>query len=281
MKTSNKLLIAFAAALILIPLLGMVYVSQVYYTTGNYKTDEVVKIENFSTPTKNMSSVAITSPFESVNIADAKGMSLNIHLINDANFGLKIPENVKDLISASVDANGQLQIVAKAKPNHQDYVVILIYAPSFKQLDLAQSARLILSAKADSLSLYVSQTEGIRFNNEIQLNKLSLFATNVGEIGVNADQIKSMTLNLKHSNFKSQSNSFDNLSIASSGESKIEIYGNDENDSQYTIKNLVLNTLDQTAVKIEDIKISNCSGSFSDQTKVQMPAINLNQMYKK
>ncbi|MCY1506944.1 hypothetical protein D9M68_412040 [compost metagenome] len=281
MKTSNKLLIAFAAALILIPLLGMVYVSQVYYTTGNYKTDEVVKIENFSTPTKNMSSMAITSPFESVNIADAKGMSLNIHLINDDNFGLKIPENVKDLISASVDANGQLQIVAKGKPNHQDYVVILIYAPSFKQLDLAQSARLIVSAKADSLSLNVSQTEGIRFNNEIQLNKLSLFATNVGEISVNADQIKSMALNLKHSNFKSQSNSFDNLSISTSGESKIEIYGNDENDSQYTIKNLALKTLDQTAVKIEDIKISNCSGSFSDQTKVQMPAVNLNQMYKK
>ncbi len=40
MKTSNKLLIAFASVLILVPLMGMIFVSQVNYKTGTYQEDE-------------------------------------------------------------------------------------------------------------------------------------------------------------------------------------------------------------------------------------------------
>lgn len=48
MKTSNKLLIAFAAALILIPVLGMVIVSATQYKTGSYanQADVVSKVES-------------------------------------------------------------------------------------------------------------------------------------------------------------------------------------------------------------------------------------------
>jgi hypothetical protein len=281
MKTSNKLIIAFALAITLIPLLGMVYVAQVDYVDGEYKVDEVVKTEKFSAPTKNMTSIVITAPFESINIADAKGLSVNIRLVNDEKFGIKIPDIVKDLVSTSVDAKGQLQITVKDKPNHQDYITILIYAPSFKQLNLSQAGGLILMAKMDSLFLNVKQTGSILFDRGTHLDNLSLSTVDVATVNVDNDQIKSMDLNLKNTSFKSEDSSFDNLRITTSGKSEIRIIGDSEKADQYGIKNLVLNTLDQTFVKFEGINIINCSGSFSDQTKVQMPAVNLNQMYKK
>ena len=73
----------------------------------------------------------------------------------------------------------------------------------------------------------------------------------------------------------------DNLSIETHGKSNIEISSYEDKSKAYAVKNLTINTFDVADVKVENIKIDNCSGSFSDQTTVQMPAVNLNQMYKK
>lgn len=281
MKTSNKLIIAFALALTLIPLLGMVYIAQVDYVDAKSSGVDAKTFEQFSTPSNHMVSIAVSTPFESVNIADAKGMYVNIHLINDEKFGIKISKSMNDLISTSVDANGQLQITVKDNPNNQNYITILIYAPRLKQLDLAQADGLDLTTKMDSLSLNVKGTSSIRFNENIHLANLNLSTVDVSEVYVRDTQIKSMVLNLKNTSFKSEDSSFDNVAITTAGKSEIRITGDSEKADKYGIKNLVLNTLDQTFVKLEDINIVNCSGSFSDQTKVQMPAVNLNQMYKK
>lgn len=281
MKTSNKLIIAFASALTLIPLLGMVYVAQVDYVDAKSASVDDKTLAQLSTPSRNMASIAIAEPFETINIADAKGLSVNVQLIKDEKFGIKISEGIKDLIGTSVDANGQLQITIKRKSENRQYITILIYAPKFKQLNLAQASGLDLTAKMDSLSLNVKGTEDIRFTEDTHLTNLNLSAIDVAQVYVRDNQIKSMALDLKNTNFKSEDNSFDHLSITTSGKSEIRVIGDEEKVDKYGIKNLVLHTLDQTFVKFEGINITNCSGSFSDQTKVQMPAVNLNQMYKK
>lgn len=281
MKTSNKLIIAFASALTLIPLLGMVYVAQVDYVDAKSASVDDKTLAQLSTPSRNMASIAIAEPFESINIADAKGLSVNIQLIKDEKFGIKISEGIKDLIGTSVDANGQLQITIKRKSENRQYITILIYAPKFKQLNLAQASGLDLTAKMDSLSLNVKGTEDIRFTEDTHLTNLNLSAIDVAQVYVRDNQIKSIALDLKNTNFKSEDSSFDHLSITTSGKSEIRVIGDEEKADKYGIKNLVLHTLDQTFVKFEGINIANCSGSFSDQTTVQMPAVNLNQMYKK
>ncbi len=288
MKTSNKLLIAFAAALILIPVLGMVIVSATQYKTGSYanQADVVSKVESFNVPTANMTSIAIASAFQSVNVEDAKDLALNIHFIKDEQFGVKISEEYKDLVSAVLDANGQLQLSVKAdkKDNERrmrNYAMIYIYAPNLDSLTVANASDLIVKSTADTLNLKLNKISSFYFDNGTELKQLNLTAVQVKDLTLRRNKIKSVTVAVTDSKFAIESMSLDNVSITTNGSSNVEVYNNEEGKTKQVINNLVLNTTGIADVKIEHTKINNCSGKLSDQTQVQMPAINLNQMYKK
>ncbi len=288
MKTSNKLLIAFAAALILIPVLGMVIVSATQYKTGSYanQADVVSKVESFNVPTANMTSIAIASAFQSVNVEDAKDLALNIHFIKDEQFGVKISEEYKDLVSAVLDANGQLQLSVKAdkKDNERrmrNYAMIYIYAPNLDSLTVANASDLIVKSTADTLNLKLNKISSFYFDNGTELKQLNLTAVQVKDLTLRRDEIKSANVVVTDTKFAIESMSLDNVSITTNGNSKVEVYNNDGNKTPQSIKNLVLVTNGIADVKFENITVNNCSGKLSDQTQVQMPAINLNQMYKK
>lgn len=285
MKTSNKILIAFASALILIPVLGMVIVCATQYKTGTYKAD-IPKIENFSTPTKNMVSLALTSSFQSVNVADSKGLALSIHLIKDDKSGIKIQDKFKDLISATVDANGQLQITIKDQIETESnkmrrYTSIYIYAPSVKSLNVANANDLNITSTADSLTLDMKKLGSLSFDSETHIKQLNLKTVDVERLSFREDDIKSINLDLDKTKLYIESNSFDNAAITTRGNCEVEIGAQYDNARGQTINNLILNTNGIASVKIENTIIKNCAGKFSDETQVQMPAINLNQMYKK
>lgn len=287
MKTSNKILIAFAAALILIPVLGMVIVSATQYKTGSYKDmiDSVHKVENFSTPTKNMETLAVQTSFTTVNIADAKGKVLNIQLIKDEKFGVKVPANYKDLITLSVDANGQLQILIKEEPKSDEnrrgsyYTNIYVYAPSFKALNVSNASDVNVMAVADSLTINVQKSGSIAMDSQAEIKLLNVKTIDVTNVFFRDDNMKSVNLDLNNTKLTASSSSFENLSVLTAGKCEIELEGNYDKTKTYTINNLVLNTTGIADVKLENVTVNNCSGKFSDQTQVQMPAINLNQMY--
>ncbi len=287
MKKSNKILIAFAAALILIPLMGMIYVAQVNYKTGSY-TDEADRVEtsykNFTTPTENLESKSISTAFESINIEDAKRKGLYINFVNDDNYGVKVSKDLKDSIQFNV-VNGQLQITLTAKRDirNRDYATIIVYGKNLKQVNVNNAEFLYFDASADSIQLNVKKSGNVTLNRDVTLNALQITTEEVKGVYVNEIAVKSLTANLNGANFKSVECSYDNLSITASGKAEIEINGSDYNktDKQYLIKNLTITTLNDADFKLENIKVEKCSGSFSDQTKVQMPAVNLNQMYKK
>ncbi len=286
MKLSNKILIAFASALILIPLLGMIYVSQVNYKTGSYSDEQDVTTKSekhFNTPTENMESKAISTAFESINIEDAKRLGIYINFIKDDNYGVKIPKGLKDSISFKVDANGQLQIMfnMKSVENRRNrYTTLLVYGKNIKQVNIANANDVFFDATADSIALNVKKSASISLNKDVTLNSLQITTVEVENLHLNKIAVKSLSVSLNGTNFKSDESSYDNLSITATGKSEIEINGSDS-DSHYLIKNLFINTLNDADFKLENIKVEKCSGSFSDQTKVQMPAVNLNQMYKK
>jgi hypothetical protein len=284
MKTSNKLLIAFASAIILIPILGLVYISRVEYKVGKYTDIVERKIENFSTATKNMTAVAVSTAFQSVNIDDAKGTSIGIRFVKDEKFGIKIPDAYKDLITAQVDATGQLQVAIKtdAKNQDRDYVSILVYAPSLKEVNIANANGSYVTADTDSLTLNVKNSASAGIGSGSHLMKLNLNAVNVPSVRLSNDDVKSLDANLQNTNFMTEQISYDNLKIATSGACDVEIRGDyNDNDNKYTIQKLVVNTVGKADVKLHNIKAMNCSGSFSDETDVQMPAANLKQMFKR
>ncbi len=285
MKKSNKILIAFASALILIPLLGMIYVSQVKYKPGSYSDvqDVATKSEqHFSTPTENMESKAIATAFSSVNIEDAKQLGIYINFVKDENHGIKVPKKLKDSINFNVDANGQLQIRFNMKQmeHNRHYITVIVYSKDLKQVNIANANDLFLDATADSIQLNVRKSGSVSLNKDVTLNALQITTEEVKEVSVNKIAVKSLNVKLNGANFDTSESSYDNLSITATGESEIKINGSD-NDKKYFIKNLFINTLHAADFKLENIKVEKCSGSFSDQTKVQMPAVNLNQMYKK
>jgi hypothetical protein len=284
MKTSNKILIAFASALILVPILGMVYVSRALYKVGSSKDIVEHKIENFNTATAGMTSIQLKSPFQSVSLEDAKGASFGIRFVKDEKFGVKIPDAYKNVITASVDANGQLQLVVKDKQtvdNRNGYISILIYAPNLTDINIANANSAYVTAMIDSLSIRVKKVGSMGIGSETHIGHLSLTATDVQSFRLREDDVKSLTLNLTNANFNSEKNSYDLLSITTAGNCELEINGNNESVNQYSIKNLVLTTMGKADVKLENIKAISCSGSFSDETTVNMPAVNLNQMFKK
>ncbi|MFA6277751.1 MAG: DUF2807 domain-containing protein [Pedobacter sp.] len=286
MKLSNKLLIGFALALILIPLMGMIYVSRVYYKEGNDRNlaDMVRKVDNFSTPTENMESKAMATSFESINIEDAKRLGIYVNIIKDEKFGVKIPKELKDVINFNVDANGQLQIAFsknKQAKNNNSYTTIWVYAPNIKQVIVSNANSVYLDAKLDSLILNVKKSGSISLQNDLELKSLTINTEEVKDLYLSNVDIKSLTVKLNGTDFKTQNNSYESLSIETHGKSNIEISSYEDKSKAYAVKNLTINTFDVADVKVENIKIDNCKGSFSDQTTVQMPAVNLNQMYKK
>ncbi len=159
MKKSNKILIAFAAALIFIPLLGMIYVSQVKYKTGNYNDElnsEKQSEKKFNLPTENMESKAISTAFQAVNIEDAKKLGIHIKLVNDVNYGVKVLKKFKDSIDFKVDASGTLQIKFNMKNLNErhNYNTIIVYSKKIKQVNITNANYLFFDATADSIALY-------------------------------------------------------------------------------------------------------------------------------
>lgn len=280
MKTSNKILIAFATALILIPVLGMVIVSATQYKKGTHQANISYNKMNFSTPTANME--ALTSqPFKGVKIVDAKGKTVNVIFVKDEKFGIKIPARLKDLVTLNVDATGELQIAFKTTDTDRDYTNIIVYAPNINTIDVTNAENLYFDVEQDSISV-----------NAKQINQMDIGGLKVNNVTVNAEtkrldidqgQIKSLKANLKGTEFTTSSHSYDYLELNTSGQSSILIQGEySEGDAKkFEIGQLVVNTIDKADVTVENITVKNCAGTFSDQTNVKMPAVILNQMFKK
>ena len=279
MKTSNKILIGFAAALILIPILGMIYTSKVYYKDSKDVNDVVYQNNTFKSPSQNLKSMPISKSFNAINVQDAKGYFLNIRLVEDKDYGIKVQENLKNTFTFDVDTNGTLQISAADKKDDGNYYgLLIIYAPRINNISVSKADGVELRANQDSLNFNIAKSDRVNFSSDMQVNSLYVNATDVKLINIDKD-IKNATFTLTKTPLYSSFASFDNINISS--DSEVELFGSDKEEAKYNIKNLVINTKGDANFKVENIAIGKCSGSFSDRTKVQMPAVNLNQMYKK
>jgi len=280
MKTSNKLLIAFASALILIPVLGIAIISRVYYEKGDSSAPGNTEMDTFGPVPKDMPALAVTAPFESVNIEGADQFYLAVRLVQAEKTEIRYADNLKGLISTTVDSKGQLQIVLKKSDQQRDnYTRIWIYGPGIKKLSIVNGRGLNLNAKMDSLQLSLINTGSGHFDPETNIGWLSVRTDKVGEISFRETATKSVSLDLNGTNVKSEMSSFDNLSINAAGNAEIELNGGYGEAAGKTVKHLTLNTLGKAKVRILNMQIDRCSGKFSDSTQVEMPAVNINQMY--
>lgn len=276
MKLSNKILIGFATAFFLIPLIIMGFQSQVNYKTGTVEAADMARRKDnyrFDNPSENMTSIPLKA-FRRVKMADAQGNAYSFHFIKDDKFGVKIGNEFKDIISFNVSDSGDLEILAKSLQKNK-YAEILIYGPSVSEFSIANVDALWLDAKSDSLIINAKKLQSITLNSDISLNSLSIITDQVKEIITGDLNMKVLKLDLNGTNFSSQRSSYELLDITATSDAKIEING----ENKHSIKRLQINTRDLVSFNLKDIKVEQCSGSFSDDTKVEMPAVNLKQMF--
>lgn len=282
MKKSNKLLIAFGLTLILLPIISMAIISRVYMEQGDYRQNRENGSAALNAPTRGMKTLQMPIPFTKVNIEGDNQLAIIVEIIKDDKYGVKIADDTKDQFTPEVDENGQLNIVVK-KPlkEENNFGRIIIYAPNVKALNVVNANSLNVRAKLDSLQLNITNSQSVWIEGDGLIKKLVATTTKVGGFGISDGTVASAVLNLNSASFTSRSNNMDYLKITTKGNSEINIQDEHRDDQpDKVIKNLVLNTLGKTNVKISGVKINNCSGSFSDSTQVEMPAVNLNQMYK-
>lgn len=290
MKKSNKILIAFASLLILIPVLGMVYVSRVNYRVGERgdQFDVVYDNNKFKSADPELSASRLDA-FSSLEILNGQDYLINIRLVADSEYGIKVPTQMKEMISFKVDPSGKLSIEVKEKKekNRSVYATIIVYAPNIKDLTVAKADRLILTVSQDSLNVIADNIKTIEFGSAKDAKHISISANDVEMISVFNEVINSLTVNAKNTAFESQKSSYDNLSITSTGKSTISITGNDEENREgqkdYKINSLMLNTdaSPKAKVVVANVTVNNCFGSLADQNLVEMPVVNLKQILKK
>ena len=280
MKTSNKLLIAFAAALIIIPILSSVYISKAYYIDGQSWSDLEKQNDSFDGKSENMDAISLNR-FDAINITDGKETTFYIRLVKDSKFGIKVNKSDKDFVKFSVDKDGKLQIELTEKTKERRYINLLIYTPAVNTLSANNVSTIELNAKGDSLSVYLKKFNQLRFERSTQFQKLSINAEDGNFFNIEKEITKSLTMKLTNTNFLSEWASYQDLNISSVGESTISVKGDDRGEKkEYSIQHLTLNTSDKATVNFEKIKIQKATGTLSDQTLVQMPAVNLKQMLK-
>ncbi|WP_412466949.1 GIN domain-containing protein [Pedobacter sp. KLB.chiD] len=276
MKTSNKLLIALAALLIIIPIIVVAVNVKMNYRIR--KGDNFVENqEPFESTSKDRVSIPIKTTFSTVNIPDAKRIYLELNFIKSTQSGVKIPDEVKNDIVFNVNNAGILQINFSDRlnrpGNHYDGIVILVYSPNIDKLNVGNASSIVLTAKTDSLGINVKNSGQLMFGSPVT------FSTD-GKITrvINQTEIKNLTINLDSTAFSSGNNNYKNLNITCKNSSaSIEAEEEEENKN---IENLSVKAFGKSEIKINKFNINKISGNLSDETKVQMPVKYLKQLLK-
>ena len=282
MKTSNKLLISLAVLLIVIPILVVGINIKVNYTEkgpeDTYLGTQNINNESFEQKSKERVSISLQSPFNAVQIKDAKGFSVQLFVKEDNKYGLKIQEKFKNDLKYEVDANGVLQLSIKnfSGDNGIEKIVIVIYCPKISEVSVANSNILEFSAHSDVVTLNLDNVEDLFLSGDITNNDAKGKTISV----INPTKIGKLYLNLNKTKFSGYTNSFKDLYVIANN-SELEIGNMDENNkTPFPFDNLSIKTTDTSRVQLQNVNVKSFVGDFSDATTLQIPTPLLKQLFK-
>lgn len=279
MKTSNKLLIALAIAIIVVPLLVLGVHAKLYYKKSNNFAVTYDLFEHFDSVSEGFVSHEISKPFTRVNFPNANKAFLTVYLMKDNKSGVKIPEEFKDFVQVQSDKNDVLVISVKELPeSDRVYASIYIYSPDIVQLMAANGDNLTVFTNNDSLAVDLEKFRSATLNPYNKGASIKAYANDVSEIFFNSGSAESLNMHLNNSHFKSSSSSYKTLDIKTSGTSYVTITGDPQSPKEYFIDKLSLVTEGKSGVTLENMNVSAATGSLSDSTHVSMPMAILKTM---
>ncbi|MFC3561030.1 hypothetical protein [Pedobacter jamesrossensis] len=281
MKTSNKLLIALAISLIIIPIVVIAINVKMNYRDKNTFFKHLKENKNFNTPLEGFETKEIPT-FSAININNGNDAHINFNIIKSNKSGIKIPVDLMQVYDFNVDDKQILQIKLKQNPKKLTYsVTIYVYTNDVNLLTIEKANGFTLDISTDSLTMIAKNVDRLSFEENSNVRSLKLVTEKVKELNFfDSKGIKNIDLELSESNFHTFRSIYQSLKISSFGNSNIEIDGDKAEKDKYFIEDLKINTNGKSTVTLSDIKVNKISGSLSDSTNVVMPAISLKQMLK-
>src|SRR5690606_10486170 len=178
MKTSNKMLMGIAVALLVIPITIMVFSS----LTGRVDYDEyrrgiAAEGEDLNATDRFLSTTKLEK-FKDVKLSSPNHTLIHLHLIHSEEYGIKIDNQNSEGLSHDIDQNGTLHI----SPEDRGYFhTIYLYAPSLERVVIDNIQIGELSSDQDSLSLVLNNSRndnGILVTENPNLTYLHLTLNN-------------------------------------------------------------------------------------------------------
>ena len=281
MKTSNKLLIALAVSLIIIPIIviavnvKMNYKNEkAFYKNLKGNTDLKSELDGYT--------IKELPDFSSVNLNDGNDSYINFVVVKSDKSGIKIPSDLIEMYDIKVDNSNTLQIKLKNTEKKLKYsLTAYIYSNSAKNFNIAKAAGFTLDINSDTVTVNAKDVNRLNFQELTAINYLKINTDKVEDLRFSNDKIKNIDIGLNNSNFSSLKSIFQSVNINSAGKSNIEIYGDEKDKSKYQINNLAIKTAGTTELNIDFVKVAQSTGSLSDSTRISGSASILKSMFIK
>ncbi|PZP46287.1 MAG: hypothetical protein DI598_12260 [Pseudopedobacter saltans] len=235
MKTSNKVLLILGLVLLASPLLFLSFYVKAHTEPFYNNSDLTIDSKSagmISIPTKSFNNIVVKSSNQNA--------YLTYTIINSEHFGIKIPEGLKGVTSATVNGKGELEIVTNHRFKYNPFLKILIYAPKSTSISFNKLED-VSTVYAGSDSLFVSavdckSTINIRANDpDRQSQSIGIMAKN-SDISLDFNKLKNLTINVSNNAKVEQPNDYDTLRVNT-------LQLNIQDKSTFSAKNLIANNI--------------------------------------
>ncbi|NTE04897.1 hypothetical protein G6M26_11370 [Agrobacterium tumefaciens] len=281
MKTSNKLLIALAALLIIVPILVIAINVNLNYIDKKVFWKQLKDNQSLNSILDGYENKNLPK-FTTINFSDGNNAYINLEIIKSEKTGIKIPIGLSEQYDLSVDNNQTLQIKLTHPEKKLKYsVTIYIYTSDIKRLNIEKASGFNLNISTNTIDINAKNVNHLDFTEETKINNLNLNMEKVQDLTFSGtNTIQNIDMKLNESNFSTSKSFFKSLNIVSNGHSNIDISGDEQDKNKYQIDFLSIKTTGKTSLNLEDIKVAKSIGDLSDSTKVSMPAFLLKTMFK-
>lgn len=283
MKTSNKLLISLGIIFFIVPLLGMMIISKIYYKTADNERSFNENDQTFKTPSEK-TAILIDKPYHAVNIVNGNGSSIELHLHQEENSGVKIQKDLVENLSFKVE-NGILNITLKngfSVPGFGERMVIFAYSPRVDSLSVINTSNFNLVTVADSLDINLKGCNSFSIGGNSLMESYEIInGDTINHKIFDKTIVKKLNVDLDESKFLMSDLNIEHLAIKAQNHSSIELNGNSQNKEKSIINNLKIKTLGENTVKINNfIQTNGIKADLSDETTLEIPGSILKSVVK-
>lgn len=285
MKTSNKLLIGLAIALLIIPLTVMILIAKVNRIDNKTYNKMLMGAETTDGAAGRYIKKYPVQAFQNVVINGSESSYLNIKIIANDKFLFKATNDLAPYIEYKVDKDRKLHISLKAERNYQ-HGTLLIFSPKLKGITFNNVSIDALSANTDSLNVEITRGINFKFGEGMKIKNLSLTKRTtydpkyvvIPDITIEDAKIENLRVDINSGYLTINNTPLQNVDLKVK-DAKAE-FKNEENKNIGPIETLSLNSIGKNNVNFQHIKINAAKGNLSDETTIQIPTVNLKQLIK-